>query len=101
MLSSSIHAVQGYGDACWKAIQAASSVGDVLKDMKMHILWLHKRLSIELDMFPSMPMHMYFLGVLKSLLDVVKSMKAKQTNNSSVNEWWRNFMDTAWDAQSP
>jgi hypothetical protein len=33
-----------------------------------------KNLSIELNMFPSMPMHMCFLGVEKSLLDQTKNI---------------------------
>ena len=44
-----------------------------------------KNLSIEMNMFPSMPMHMCFLGVEKSLLDQTKKYFSMEGNPYKQN----------------
>lgn len=46
-------------------------------------------MEIELDQFPSMPMHLFFLGITKSIMDVAKLMKV--VNYTSCNQFWSEF----------
>jgi hypothetical protein len=62
----------GIADGLMKSLQN----GQPLVDSESYpaIFKSFKNLSIELNMFPSMPMHMCFLGVEKSLLDQTKNI---------------------------
>ena len=62
----------GLADGLIKSLRKGESL--VESESYPAIFKCYKELHIELDMFPSMPMHMCFLGVEKSLIDQTKNI---------------------------
>ena len=54
-------------------------------------------LDVELDAFPSMPMHLLFLGIEKALIKVTHKIKLNGSNEVKV--FWKEFMKIIKDSQ--
>ena len=80
-----------YNDEIYKKIRSNATWDEVLAEA--HALFNYVTLGIELELFPSAPMHMFFLGVTESNLDVAKYMKC---NN---RDWWRELRTEMFDRQ--
>ena len=79
----------------YKAIRARKSFDEVLATNP--VLKQYLELCIELDMYPSIPMHMFFLGVQKSLL--VEGKNLKWIDNRLTRQWLINLRNTMLESQ--
>jgi hypothetical protein len=79
----------------YKAIRARRPFDEVLAANP--VLKQYLELCIELDMYPSIPMHMFFLGVQKSLL--VEGKNLKWIDNKITRQWLINLRSTMLESQ--
>jgi hypothetical protein len=56
------------------------------------ILQQFEELGIEMSLFPSVVMHMFFLGVAKRLIKESNRLKVKDSRTTQVKLWWKSFI---------
>ena len=84
--------VRGWDDVHRKIRNSESSFDEILSCNP--ILQRFEDLHVELDMYPSMVMHMFFLGIQKSNVEQAHSMKL-----GKADTWWNSLRECMMDSQ--
>lgn len=59
----------------------------------------HERLSVEMCMFPSVVMHLFFLGIMKRIIKESNRLKVKDFRSRVVRAWYETFVTLMHEQQ--